>query len=158
MRDPVVARWWKTPAPDEVEAEYGESIDGTDPTEVFVIVLDGVPVGIIQRYRITDDDDWVRTLEPSGADLHAAAGIDYLIGEASARGYGVGTAMVTRFSALTFSEWADTDRIVVAVQQANEPSWRALERAGYQRVWAGLVDSDDPSDSGPAFVLAIERP
>jgi hypothetical protein len=42
-------------------------------------------------------------------------------------------------------------------QQANIASWRALERAGYVRVRAGMIDSDDPSDAGPAFVYACYR-
>jgi RimJ/RimL family protein N-acetyltransferase len=42
--------------------------------------------------------------------------------------------------------------VVTSVDQANRRSWRALEKIGFQRVWAGVLDSDDPSDKGPTFV------
>jgi aminoglycoside 6'-N-acetyltransferase len=46
----------------------------------------------------------------------------------------------------------------VAVQQENPASWRALEGAGFQRVWAGMLDSDDPSDQGPSYLYSMRRP
>lgn len=41
---------------------------------------------------------------------------------------------------------------VVAVQQANRRSWRALEKAGFERTWAGTIECDDSCDAGPNFV------
>ena len=51
----------------------------------------------------------------------------------------------------------DIDRLAVAVQQANHRSWRALEKAGYDRVFAGMIDSDDPSDAGPSYLYVRLR-
>ncbi|MGO8870813.1 MAG: hypothetical protein ACLQPH_05315 [Acidimicrobiales bacterium] len=39
---------------------------------------------------------------------------------------------------------------VVGVQRANRASWRTLEAAGFDRTWAGELDTDDPSDRGPS--------
>ncbi|HWB36124.1 MAG TPA: hypothetical protein VHA75_08875 [Rugosimonospora sp.] len=47
---------------------------------------------------------------------------------------------------------------MAAPQLANVASWRALERAGFSRLWAGQLDSDDPADAGPAYVYAVDRP
>ena len=51
----------------------------------------------------------------------------------------------------------DIDRMGVAVQQANHRSWRALEKAGYDRVFEGMIESDDPSDAGPSYVYVRAR-
>jgi aminoglycoside 6'-N-acetyltransferase len=51
-----------------------------------------------------------------------------------------------------------TERISFRPQQENVASWRALEKAGFERIFAGPLESDDPSDSGPAFVYALRRP
>ena len=33
---------------------------------------------------------------------------------------------------------------------------RALEKAGYQRCWAGELESDDPSDEGPMYLYRLD--
>jgi len=58
---------------------------------------------------------------------------------------------------LTFERYADVERMGVAVQQANHRSWRALEKAGYERVFAGMIESNDPSDAGPSYVYVRLR-
>ncbi len=47
--------------------------------------------------------------------------------------------------------------MAVAVQQDNRRSWRALEKAGYSRVFAGMIESDDPSDAGPSYLYVRLR-
>ena len=41
-----------------VAAEYGSSIDGTGPSDHFVIELDGRPIGMIQWYRLADEPEY----------------------------------------------------------------------------------------------------
>ena len=53
--------------------------------------------------------------------------------------------------------YPDVRCVVAAPQQENVASWRALEKAGFTRAWSGVLDSDDPSDDGPAFVYRIDR-
>jgi aminoglycoside 6'-N-acetyltransferase len=86
-----------------------------------------------------------------------AAGIDYLIGEPDLVGRGVGSAVIAAFSPLVF-QWRPVETIVVTVQQANVASWRILEKAGYQRIWSGELESPDPSDDGPEHVYLLTRP
>jgi RimJ/RimL family protein N-acetyltransferase len=150
---PHVARWWPEPSDiDSVTAAYGPGIAGEDPTEHFVIELDGAPVGLIQRYRHDNYPEWDRTVGVANA-----AGIDYLLGEPDLVGRGVGTEAIAAFAADTLVRYPEIDCVVAAPQQANVASWRALEKAGFQRVWAGFLDSDDPGDAGPAFVYALNR-
>lgn len=160
LDDPEVARWWPDPhTAEDLERHYGPSIDRVDPTEVFVVELDGVASGLIQRYRLADETDWRATLTEIATeiDLRAAAGIDYLLGRPDVRGRGIGTRLIGAFTAALWDDLDGIDTVVVAVQQANRPSWRALERAGYFRVWSGRLHSDDPSDAGPSFVLVRRR-
>jgi len=96
---PHVAPWWKEPSDlDGVEARYGPVVDGIDATEVRIVTLAGVPVGLVLRYRIADEEAWRTTLAPSGAPLDAF-GIDYLIGDPDRIGRGFGPRMLTAFVA-----------------------------------------------------------
>lgn len=171
---PLLAIWLRTPhveawfpwvhgsqdadatAGEAVEAEYGPCIDGLDPTELFVIAHDARPVGFIQRYRISDNPSWAAALAPA-LDATAAVGLDYAIGVLEATGRGIGSEAIRQFMVDTFDRYPDVDRIVVGMQQANRPSWRALERVGFERRWAGLLDSPDPSDAGPSYVYVLWR-
>ena len=155
---PHVKAWW----PEEaglrpIELRYGPAVDGTDATELFIVEVDGQPAGMAQRYRLEDNADWQKSLEPSGRHEHAV-GIDYLIGEETFVGIGVGPVMIAGLAAATWEHYPDTGEIVVAVQQGNRPSWRALEKAGFERTWAGTIVSDDPGDAGPSYVYVKRRP
>ena len=182
LRAPHVEAWFPwlhgEAAPIEgVEAEYGPCIDGVDPTELLVIENEGEPVGFIQRYRISDNPSWAAALSAAGQSstaagqsstaagesgaaiggTSAAAGFDYAIGVLDATGRGVGTQAIRQLVADTFSRYPDVDSVIVAMQQANRPSWRSLERVGFERRWAGLLDSPDPSDAGPSYIYVISR-
>jgi len=150
---PHVAPWWPDePTVEAIESSYGPAVDAVDPTEAFMIELDGRPVGFVQRYRLDDYPDWCAAL-----GIERAAGIDYLIGVAELTGVGLGPVIADSFSALTFERYPDVERLAVAVQQANHRSWRALEKAGFGRVYAGMIDSEDPSDAGPSYVYVRGR-
>jgi aminoglycoside 6'-N-acetyltransferase len=157
LRAPHVLQWWRDEPQDlaAVEAKYGPCIDGEDPTELFVIEVVGRPIGMVQRYLIADEPEWSRAFDDI-VDVSEAAGMDYLIGEPDAVGRGLGKASIAAFVPLVFA-WRPVRSIVVTVQQANPASWRILESAGFSRVWAGELDSPDPSDEGPEYVYVLER-
>lgn len=156
LEQPHVREWWvdADADPGAVEEKYGPHIEGTDPTEMFVICAMGQPVGLMQRYRIADYPEWAHTLSMID-DATTAAGIDYLIGEPEAVNRGFGTEAIRAFIPAIYDRW-HVSAVLVSVQQANRASWRALERAGFTRIWAGILDSDDPSDAGPSFVYRHE--
>jgi aminoglycoside 6'-N-acetyltransferase len=172
LRQPHVEAWfpWEHGDTDPVAAvavEYGPGIDGDDQTEYFVVEEAGHAVGFVQRYLFSAESEWTSILadalaspgpaiEP-GIDPKTAIGIDYAIGDLTATGRGVGTAAISLFVADIFATYSDIDWIVVSMQQANRSSWRTLERVGFKRRWAGLLDSPDPSDAGPTFVYVRHR-
>lgn len=96
LREPHVWRWWKESwAPDGVEEKYLPLIRGDEPTEVFIVVLDGRDIGLIQSYRISDHPQWAQTISGTGLALPPAAGIDYFIGEADLVGGRIGSAALS---------------------------------------------------------------
>lgn len=156
---PHVARWWQEdPDLRAVEARYRPCLDGRDPTELFVLEADGAPAGFFQRYLVADNPDWAAALRGAGQPgTETAAGIDYLIGQAPLTGRGLGSSAISDFTALTFARYPGADLVAVTVAQGNVASWRALEKAGYRRCWAGELASDDPSDSGPEYLYRRDR-
>jgi len=155
---PHVHRWWREPADvASVTARYGPAVDGEDPTELFVVELGGRSVGFVQRYRLDDDPAWAETL--AVAQLPApAAGIDYLLGPPELTGRGLGPEMIARFLTATWRRHPDIVAVVADVDQDNRRSWRALEKAGFVRHWAGVLDSAEPSDAGPCYLYLCPRP
>jgi aminoglycoside 6'-N-acetyltransferase len=151
-----VARWWNPHERDGLEEHYGPSIDGTDPTTHFVVLVAGRPVGMVQHYRVEDYADWSHALGSAGV-RGPCAGLDYLIGEPELIGIGLGPRMLALLVEDVWDSYPDLDRIAVAVQQANRRSWRALEKVGFERVYTGMIDSDDPSDAGPSYLYLLER-
>jgi RimJ/RimL family protein N-acetyltransferase/aminoglycoside phosphotransferase (APT) family kinase protein len=150
---PHVARWWRRPADlASITAEYAPSVEGLEPAEVFVIELDGQPVGIIQRYLLADYPGWAASL-----NLRDGVGIDYYLGEPGLTGQGLGSQTIAQFAQDALTRYPEATKVVAAPQQENVASWRALEKAGFERVWAGQLDSDDPSDAGPAYVYCLQR-
>lgn len=112
---------------------------------------------MLQRYRLAQDPDYERALEPAGAP-RPAAGLDYLIGEPELTGRGLGPQMIVEGSTGAWTAYPEIVAIVVVVQADNRPSWRALEKAGYRRTWSGFVESGDPSDDGLSYVYVLDRP
>ena len=150
---PHVARWWQEPADIEsLTTKYSPRVLAEERTEVFLILVDGSPAGLIQRYRHRDHPDWDRAV-----GIPDAVGIDYYLGEGALVGRGIGSAAIAAFARAALADYPDIQCVVAAPQQENVASWRALEKAGFSRVWAGMLDSDDPSDAGPAYVYRLDR-
>ena len=147
LAEPHVARWWHHEyTVDALERDFGESIDRTDPGEVFVASLDGRDVGLIQRFLIEWYPDYAAELEAVCELRPGAASIDYFVGERDLVGRGVGTAMIAAFVERLWADYPQATSVLVAVHADNVASWRALEKAGFRRVAAGEMTPDTPFD------------
>jgi aminoglycoside 6'-N-acetyltransferase len=154
---PHVKMWWPDESdPASIEARYGPVVDGADPSEVFLIEREDAPIGLIQRYRFSDNPEWQTALAPAGTPREAA-GIDYFIGVADLIGLGLGPVIIDRFVRDTWARYPDIEAVVVSVQAENRRSWRALEKCGFRRAWSGTLASDDPSDQGTSHVYVLYR-
>jgi aminoglycoside 6'-N-acetyltransferase len=148
LAEPLVARWWHDDSSlDAVEAHYGPSVDGVDPTALYVAEHDGQAFGFVQIYRFDDEPDSLAELSTVCPVPPGALSVDYLIGEPDARGRGLGAAMIAAAVARGFADHPDAGELLVPVVAANEASWRALERAGGTRYAVGELEPDNPVDS-----------
>ncbi|HEV2377078.1 MAG TPA: GNAT family N-acetyltransferase [Streptosporangiaceae bacterium] len=159
LAQPHVATWWCEPSGlSSVTERYLPCLDGRDPTELFVIEVEGVAAGFIQRYLYADELDSLEALRATGTPgVDSAAGIDYLIGHPNLTGRGIGPVAISGFTRLAFARYPEASAVIVGVSQANTASWRALEKAGFTRCWAGELASDDPSDEGSQYLYRKDR-
>lgn len=152
LNDPAVVRWWEGadvswPA---VVSRYGP--DHPAFLEHWVAVLEGNPLGWIQCYCAADVAEGEAYYWKDHLDLRRTAGIDYLVGEATQRTRGVGSAMIRAFVRdVVFPRHPEWELVAAGPFEANVPSWRALERAGFRRL--AVLDDED----GPCVLMVVER-
>jgi aminoglycoside 6'-N-acetyltransferase len=158
LAEPLVDRWWHDdPSPAAVEAQFGPTVDGDDPTRVYLGVHEGTPFGLVQVYRYDDEPGFLAELSAACPVPAGALSLDYLVGEPDARGQGLGTAMIAAAVARGFADNADAHDVLVPVVVANEASWRALRRAGASWYAAGELTPDNPVDSRDHVVHRFTR-
>ena len=114
--------------PDDTIAEYQLAIRGDDPTDYFVVELDGRPIGEIQSYLIDDEPEYAAMLELG----RPAFGIDLFIGEPELIGRGHGPALIRAFLRdVGFSRYG-VDLSVIGPATNNVAAIRAYEKAGFR--------------------------
>ena len=95
LREPQVARWWNQESTLEaVERDFGASTRGEEPGEDLLVLLDGRPIGLLQRSVICD---YPEDLTKFSAVIEVPAGaveLDYLIADPALRGSGLGSRMI----------------------------------------------------------------
>ncbi len=159
LAQPHVHRWWHhDPAPEAVERDFGPTYRGEEPNEDLLIFADGEPIGLVQRCRPADYPDYLADLTPLVKLPAETMTLDYLIGDPARIGHGLGSAMLRAIIAATWIEHPRTARIVIPVAAANPASWRALEKAGMERLTEGALPPDNPIDDDRHFIYGIDRP
>jgi aminoglycoside 6'-N-acetyltransferase len=159
LAQPHVQRWWADdPSLRALEADYGGSIDGTEPAEVFIARRDGEPLGLAQRFRLSAYPQYLEQLRPIAEVPDGAYSIDYLVGEERSTGRGWGSEMIQAFTQNIWRDDTQASAIVVPVHATNAASWRALEKAGYSRVASGLLEPDNPVDDRSHYIYRVNAP
>jgi RimJ/RimL family protein N-acetyltransferase len=148
LQKPHVAAWWRDlQTLEHVEAEHLPSIDGTEPSYHYVIVVDGRPVGMIQWYLVSDFPEWEEILDVG----EGVAGVDLLIGEEDATGRGLGPEVLRTFISEVVFENEETHAVVAGVEPGNTRSLRAFEKAGFR------FEFDYEEEGRPHRLLRLER-
>ena len=159
LAEPHVARWWNHEfTADAVERDFGPSADAEEPNEDHLALLDGRPVGLIQYSRYADYPDYIEELTPLLAVPEHAVSVDYLIGDPTLTGRGVGTAMIATFVERIWRSNLEASCIIVPVCSANEASWRALMHVGFRVVVRGDLEPDNPIDDPLHEIMWLDRP
>jgi aminoglycoside 6'-N-acetyltransferase len=159
LAEPAVARWWNHEwTPEALERDFGPSVDGAEPGQDWLALVGGRPVGLLQRSRVADYEENLRDFGSIADVPQGALTIDYLVGEPTAYGKGLGSAMIAAMAARSWDEFPDAPAILVAVVAANIGSWRALEKAGFRRIGEGELVPDNPVDDPLHVVYRLDRP
>jgi len=128
---PHVRQWYDdvpTAAyPDDTIRDYQTAIRGQDPTDLYVITLDGRPIGALQSYRVDDHPKYAAQL----ALGRPAIGLDLFIGEAELIGRGHGPALIRAFLRDAFPRYG-VDLCVIGPAVSNAAAIRAYEKAGFR--------------------------
>lgn len=159
LREPEVMRWWNhdsTPA--AVERDFGASVRGEEPGEDLVVLVDGHPVGLVQRSVIGDYPEDLADFSATVEVPDGAVELDYLIGDAARRGRGLGSRIIAMAVDRTWLDYPTAPAVMVAVVAANAASWRALEKAGLPRIGEGPMAPDNPADDPLHYIYRVDRP
>jgi aminoglycoside 6'-N-acetyltransferase len=159
LAEPHVHRWWAHEfTPEAVERDFGPSVDGDEPSEDHLALLDGTPFGLVQFYSLASYPDDVAELGKYTEVPEGAVSIDYFIGNPSLVGHGVGTAMIRAFLDRIWQTEPAATCVIVPVNSANAASWGALLAAGFRLVARGDLEPDNPIDDPRHEILRLDRP
>jgi aminoglycoside 6'-N-acetyltransferase len=162
LNEPHVAAWWGAGSgPDglggagddaatleQVEAQYGDALDGREPTHHLVVVVDATPVGLVQWYRLVDYPDYATEIgEPDGV------GVDLLIGDPDRTGRGLGSEVIDALVTTVVFEQPGISRCVAGPDVRNARSIRAFYRAGFRFV----RDATVTGEPAPEHVMVRDR-
>ena len=126
-----VRRWWR---PDEryedTAAHYLPALEGREPADLYLIVVDDRPVGMLETYLVADYPDYEAIVKVGPG----VAGVDIFIGEEELTGRGLGTEVLRRFvDEIVFAK-PGTTACVAGVEIGNAASLRAFAKAGFRPV------------------------
>jgi aminoglycoside 6'-N-acetyltransferase len=155
LLEPHVRRWWddelrRKDYPEDTIRDWLEAIRGQDPTDMFLIRMDGRPIGVIQSYRVDSYPDHVAEL---GGLREPAFELDVFIGEPSLIGIGVGPDLLRAFLPMAFDRYG-VEYCVIGPSRANVAAIRAYEKVGYRY----LKDYREDDTKDPEhMLLAMHR-
>jgi aminoglycoside 6'-N-acetyltransferase len=141
-----VRRWFATGEPTlaMVEAKYGADIDGTTPTRMWVLELNGRSIGFVKDYLIGDYPDYA-VLGPDPE----AIGVDYAIGEPAWVGRGLGVRMLWAWMKRARARFPEATTYFAAPDHRNVASLRILRKAGFaEGLWF-----DEPQEDGSVSTM-----
>jgi aminoglycoside 6'-N-acetyltransferase len=145
LHRPHVERWWY---PDETTIpETLDAIEGRDPSDHYLILLDGRSVGMIQTYLVSDYPEWEAILHVG----EGVAGVDLFIGDEELTGSGLGPEILRAFMRDVVFARPGTHACVAGVEPGNTRSLRAFEKAGFAA--GGLYEEE----GRPHRLMRLER-
>lgn len=156
LQAPHVQRWWHNdgePTVDRVTRSYGPRIDGTTPTRMWVVEVNGRSIGFVQDYRIRDYPGFaLLTPDPD------AIGVDYAIGEPGWVGRGLGARVLWAWMRRAHRRFPDATSYFAAPHHANAASLRILDKAGFTRgTWFDEPQRDGTTATAVGCTLDVRR-
>jgi aminoglycoside 6'-N-acetyltransferase len=146
--DHIVPWWGPAPTMEQVVARYLPYIRHERPTDPYLIVVNSIPIGYIQKFRVADWPDYW----PPGMVYQSeaeAAGIDLLIGDQKLTGRGLGTQVIKDFVRDMVFTRPEVPACYADPAVGNLASLGAFRKAGFVDV--GAIDA--PGDDTPRRLL-----
>ena len=113
----------------DVTEEYG--LDGSVPIHVYIVSMDGVPIGMVQWLRFGDFDWLMKDYDVTDPQ---AVNCDVLIGEPAATHRGLGPPMILRFLREIVFEDPTLTTCIIDPEVENAIAIRVYEKAGFRFV------------------------
>ncbi len=152
LNAPHVRRWWYAEGTSytEIENEYLPYIEGRDSAKPFVILHENKPIGYIQSYRISaEDDEGYASL----VDVDASAGVDLFIGEAEYLHRDLGRHIIQNFLSEHIFSDPEIEVCVIGPEPKNTAAIRAYEKAGFRFFKTIQV----PTEPEPEYLMKLTR-
>ena len=150
LQRPHVQRWWnERDSYDEVVARYRPAIEGSDPTDLYLALLEGEHVAFVQTYLVADYPEYAALV---AADA-GAAGVDLFIADEERTGKGLGTELLRRFVDEIVFAAPFTTHCIADPDVENVASIRAFEKAGFHVVRRFV----DPADRKQHALVRRDR-
>jgi aminoglycoside 6'-N-acetyltransferase len=130
---PHVSEWWEVegerkPSLELVKKHYSPRILGNERVDVYLIIYDDKPIGMVQSYKLDDEPAEKANF---GLDRNCA-GIDMLIGKKDYVHRGLGSGIIREFlKEIIFKEY-DVDCCIVDPYVKNEIAITAYKKAGFK--------------------------
>jgi len=154
LNTPHVYEWWGVRATadglggtgddaatlEQVTENYDREL-ADECVEHYVIEVDGRAVGMIQTYLLSASPEYAREI---GEPAEHTAGVDLLIGDATAVGRGLGPSVIDEFVRMVVFARDGLDRCVAGPDVRNARSIRAFEKAGFRAVRDATVTGSEP--------------
>ena len=149
IQKPHVREWWGEREYADVEGKYLPAIGGDDPTDHYLILLGGRPIGFVETYLVSDYPEWEEHVRVGPG----VAGVDLFIGEEAFLHRGLGPQVLRQFVREVVFADPRVHAVVAAPDVRNRPSIRAFEKAGFVPVRVFEV----PGEPAPEQLLRLDR-
>ena len=150
LQRPHVRNWWtERRTYDQVVEHYLPAIEGREPTDLYLILLDEQPGGFIQTYLVSAYPEYQKLV---GVE-DDVAGVDLFLADPALTGRGLGSQALAQFVNDVVFSTATTRACIADPDAENTASLRAFERAGFTRV----RDFVDPSDGRLHTLMRRDR-
>ena len=152
LNAPHVRRWWYADGNSyaEIEKHYLPAIEGREGTKPFLILYRDEPIGYVQSYRISAEDDETYA---SLVDVEDSAGVDMFIGEPEYLHRGLGRHVIRRFLYEHVFSVPGIAVCVIGPEPKNAAAIRAYEKAGF-RFFKTIQVTEEPE---PEYLMRLSR-
>lgn len=150
LHTPHVARWWYEDVGtfEEVEKQYSAYIDGRENVEPYLILHEESPIGYIQTYSISIEEEYAKLV-----GVEDAAGLDLFIGEEEFLHRGLGSRIIRRcLEQIIFSD-ERYEACVIGPEPKNESAIRAYGKVGFRYFKTVRV----PGEPEPEYLMKLTR-